>query len=31
MVAQKIESGVIVPVFPDAEDKYLSERFWGEG
>ena len=30
-VAGKIESGVIVTVFPDAGDKYLSERFWDEG
>jgi S-sulfo-L-cysteine synthase (O-acetyl-L-serine-dependent) len=30
-VAEKIESGVIVTVFPDAGDKYLSERFWDEG
>jgi S-sulfo-L-cysteine synthase (O-acetyl-L-serine-dependent) len=29
-VAQKSESGVIVTVFPDAGDKYLSERFWDE-
>jgi cysteine synthase B len=29
-VASKIESGVIVTVFPDAGDKYLSERFWDE-
>lgn len=29
-VAEKIESGVIVTVFPDAGDKYLSERFWDE-
>jgi len=29
-VAAKIESGVIVTVFPDAGDKYLSERFWDE-
>lgn len=29
-VAGKIESGVIVTVFPDAGDKYLSERFWDE-
>lgn len=29
-VAQKIEAGVIVTVFPDAGDKYLSERFWDE-
>jgi cysteine synthase B len=30
-VAENIESGVIVTVFPDAGDKYLSERFWKEG
>jgi cysteine synthase B len=24
------ESAVIVTVFPDAADKYLSERFWSE-
>jgi len=29
-VAETIESGVIVTVFPDAGDKYLSERFWDE-
>jgi len=29
-VASKIESAVIVTVFPDAGDKYLSERFWDE-
>lgn len=29
-VAEKIDSGVIVTVFPDAGDKYLSERFWDE-
>ena len=29
-VAQRIEAGVIVTVFPDAGDKYLSERFWDE-
>lgn len=28
-VAQQISSGVIVTVFPDGGDKYLSERFWG--
>ena len=27
-VARAIESGVIVTVFPDGGDKYLSERFW---
>ncbi len=30
-VAGKVESAVIVTVFPDAGDKYLSERFWDEG
>jgi S-sulfo-L-cysteine synthase (O-acetyl-L-serine-dependent) len=30
MVANNIESGVIVTVFPDSGDKYLSERFWDE-
>jgi cysteine synthase B len=29
-VAERIESGLIVTVFPDAGDKYLSERFWDE-
>ena len=27
-VAQGLESGVIVTVFPDGADKYLSESFW---
>lgn len=27
-IAQRIERGVVVTVFPDAGDKYLSERFW---
>jgi cysteine synthase B len=27
-VAERVGSGVIVTVFPDAADKYLSERFW---
>jgi S-sulfo-L-cysteine synthase (O-acetyl-L-serine-dependent) len=27
-VAEAISSGVIVTVFPDCGDKYLSERFW---
>jgi S-sulfo-L-cysteine synthase (O-acetyl-L-serine-dependent) len=27
-VAERSESGVVVTVFPDAADKYLSERFW---
>jgi len=30
-VASQLESGVVVTVFPDAGDKYLSERFWDEG
>lgn len=29
-VASSIETGVIVTVFPDAGDKYLSERFWDQ-
>src|SRR5205085_11267086 len=29
-VASKLESGVVVTVFPDSADKYLSERFWDE-
>lgn len=29
-VASQLESGVIVTVFPDSADKYLSERFWDE-
>ncbi len=27
-IAEQIDSGVIVTVFPDGGDKYLSERFW---
>ena len=30
LVAAKLETGVVVTVFPDAGDKYLSERFWDE-
>ncbi len=30
-VAQNVRRGVIVTVFPDSGDKYLSERFWDEG
>ena len=30
-VAKKIRSGVIVTIFPDSGDKYLSERFWDGG
>ncbi len=29
-IAEKIESGVIVTVFPDSGLKYLSEKFWDE-
>jgi cysteine synthase B len=29
-VAQQARSGVIVAIFPDSGDKYLSERFWDE-
>ena len=29
-VAKQVESGVIVTIFPDSGDKYLSERFWSE-
>jgi cysteine synthase B len=29
-VANTLEKGVIVTVFPDGGDKYLSERFWEE-
>jgi cysteine synthase B len=29
-VAQTISRGVIVTIFPDSGDKYLSERFWDE-
>ncbi len=29
-VAEKIEEGIIVTVFPDSGAKYLSERFWDE-
>ncbi len=30
-VAAKLSAGVIVTIFPDSGDKYLSERFWDEG
>ncbi len=30
-VAQQARQGVIVTIFPDSGDKYLSERFWDEG
>jgi cysteine synthase B len=29
-VAKEIDRGVIVTIFPDSGDKYLSERFWDE-
>lgn len=29
-IAETIDSGVIVTIFPDGGDKYLSERFWDE-
>ena len=30
-VARAISKGIIVTIFPDSGDKYLSERFWDEG
>jgi hypothetical protein len=27
-VAQRIERGVVVSVFPDGAAKYLTEKFW---
>jgi len=30
-VAKAVKRGVIVTIFPDSGDKYLSERFWDEG
>ncbi|MDP2734956.1 MAG: pyridoxal-phosphate dependent enzyme, partial [bacterium] len=29
-VASRLREGVIVTIFPDSGDKYLSERFWEE-
>jgi cysteine synthase B len=29
-VAREIDRGVVVTIFPDGADKYLSETFWGE-
>jgi cysteine synthase B len=29
-LAARKENGVIVTIFPDSGDKYLSERFWEE-
>ena len=30
-VANRLSSGVVVTIFPDGGDKYLTERFWDEG
>jgi len=30
-VANRLTTGVVVTIFPDSGDKYLSERFWDEG
>lgn len=30
-VANRLAEGVVVTIFPDSGDKYLSERFWDEG
>ena len=30
-VANRLSRGVVVTIFPDSGDKYLSERFWDEG
>lgn len=30
-VARELRGGVVVTIFPDSGDKYLSERFWDEG
>jgi S-sulfo-L-cysteine synthase (O-acetyl-L-serine-dependent) len=30
-VGEQAQQGVIVTIFPDSGDKYLSERFWDEG
>jgi len=29
-MARRVGRGVIVTIFPDSGDKYLSERFWDE-
>jgi cysteine synthase B len=29
-VARRLRSGVVVTIFPDSGDKYLSERFWDD-
>jgi len=30
-VANRLTTGIVVTIFPDSGDKYLSERFWDEG
>ncbi len=30
-LAERVRQGVIVAIFPDSGDKYLSERYWDEG
>jgi cysteine synthase B len=30
-VANRLTTGLVVTIFPDSGDKYLSERFWEEG
>ena len=30
-VANRLDRGVVVTIFPDSGDKYLTERFWDEG
>ena len=30
-VASAVKQGVVVTVFPDSGDKYLTHHFWGEG
>ena len=30
-VANRLTGGMVVTIFPDSGDKYLSERFWDEG
>ena len=29
-LAERIQEGVVVVVFPDAGDKYLGDRYWEE-
>jgi cysteine synthase B len=30
LVAERLESGIVVTLFPDAGFKYVSDRFWRE-